>query len=123
MPTNTSEKQLENIFFSYLRDKQLFEGLNRKRLLSPFVLLFLFFQSSICCLWATPKDVNLTPWPMELTTTGGEYVFPRTLRICTMGLNDDQQKEVTRFATELCRVTGLKVKWTAMGTRRVRVRT
>ena len=113
MPTNTSEKQLENIFFSYLRDKQLFEGLNRKRLLSPFVLLFLFFQSSICCLWATPKDVNLTPWPMELTTTGGEYVFPRTLRICTMGLNDDQQKEVTRFATELCRVTGLKVKWTA----------
>ncbi|MBR3092661.1 MAG: beta-N-acetylhexosaminidase [Bacteroidaceae bacterium] len=113
MPTNTSEKQLENIFVSYLLDKQLFEGLNRKCLLSSFVLLLLFFQSSICCLWATPKDVNLTPWPMELTTTGGEYVLPRTLLICTMGLNDDQQKEVTRFATELCRVTGLKVKWTA----------
>ena len=30
MPTNTSEKQLENIFVSYLLDKQLFEGLNRK---------------------------------------------------------------------------------------------
>ena len=56
------------------------------------------------------QSINLTPWPMQITTSEGVYRLPRSFRISTAGLTQEQQTEAARFADELRRTTGLKVK-------------
>lgn len=56
---------------------------------------------------ATGPRVNLTPVPMEMTVSQGDYTLPSGFKVGTAGLPEQMLTEVNRFVADINKATGL----------------